>query len=52
MKIDKNFDWKKYSWAVAKHCPDKLDPERYNWKEYSYYVAKYCPELLKLKPKE
>jgi len=44
-EIENNcFDWKNNSWAVAKYCPDKFDPDKYNWKEDSWAVAKYCPD--------
>ena len=40
------FNWREDSWAVARYCPEKLDPDRYNWKEDSWAVARYCPEKL------
>lgn len=46
-EIDNNrFDWDRYSWAVAKYCPENLNDEQYNWKDYSHYVAVYCPERI------
>ena len=46
LNLDKNFNWKKHSWAVAQYCPEHLDPSKYNWEQHSYYVAQFCPDII------
>ena len=46
LKADENFSWKHHSWAVAKHCPQYLDPENYNWEKASYSIAEYAPKYF------
>jgi hypothetical protein len=40
------FDWERYSWAVAKYCPQHFDAEKFNWPRDSWAVAKYCPKYF------
>lgn len=40
------FDWERYSWLVAKFCPEHFDKEKFNWKKHSWLVAKYCSHLI------
>ena len=42
----KTFSWKYYSWAVAKFCPEYIDPKKFNWEEHSYSIIINCPEKL------
>jgi len=46
-EIENNcFNWIEHSWAVAKYCPDKIDPDKYNWEKNGCYVAIYCPDKI------
>ncbi|GIV45178.1 MAG: hypothetical protein KatS3mg035_2301 [Bacteroidia bacterium] len=44
-EIENNcFDWKTYSWIIAKCCPENFDADKYNWKGHSWAIAQYCPK--------
>jgi len=46
-EIEQNrFDWEKYSWAVAKFCPQNFNSELFNWRDYSWAVAEYCSQFF------
>lgn len=41
-----NFDWGRYSYAIARYYPEVFDPARYNWDDQSEVIARWLPEKL------
>jgi len=40
------FDWKKYSWVVAKYSPQNFDSNKYDWEEHSWAITAYAPQFF------
>jgi hypothetical protein len=40
------FNWKKYSWVLAREAPELIDKQLYNWADDSKEIIRKCPEYF------